>query len=67
MQKRKYFELILHSILVTILLTSCTKYDSPKLPDVDTKTFSFEEILQKHRKLKERVQTIPTPPCTTTT
>ena len=45
---KKYFTLI--------ILCGCAEINPPKLPPIDTETFSYEEILQKQKTLQEEIK-----------
>jgi hypothetical protein len=43
-------------VLSLLLLTSCVSFETPPLPDLDTKNFSDRDILQKQRELDLKIQ-----------
>ncbi|MDR2068067.1 MAG: hypothetical protein LBP41_03710 [Holosporaceae bacterium] len=38
-----------------VFCASCSRYETPDLPDLDSKSFSYEEVMQKQTFLKKRV------------
>jgi hypothetical protein len=41
-----------------LFILACSRYATPELPDLDKKSFSTEEILEKQKKIRERVAAI---------
>ncbi|MDR0968864.1 MAG: hypothetical protein LBL99_04530 [Holosporaceae bacterium] len=39
-----------------ILITACSSYETPDLPDLNKESFSTDEILQKEKELKEKIR-----------
>ncbi|MDR2107443.1 MAG: hypothetical protein LBO73_02915 [Holosporaceae bacterium] len=50
------------SISLIALLTACSARNSPDLPDLNRKSFSEEEILQKQKELTKKIKGIRTAP-----
>ncbi|MDR3179744.1 MAG: hypothetical protein LBT70_02490 [Holosporaceae bacterium] len=40
------------------LCLSCASDKTPELPDLDTKSFSYEEMMQKQNELKQKAMAI---------
>lgn len=43
------------SLVVFIFTTACVNYETPPLPDLDAKSFSYEEIMQQQKELQQRI------------
>jgi hypothetical protein len=35
---------------------ACTRYETPDLPDLNKKSFSHEEILQKQKEIRKKIK-----------
>jgi hypothetical protein len=36
-------------------VVACSRYETPELPNLDKKSFSVEEILQKQQEIRKRI------------
>ncbi|MDR3151545.1 MAG: hypothetical protein LBT67_01680 [Holosporaceae bacterium] len=39
-------------ILIPLVCSACSYYETPPLPDLNAKSFSYEEIMESKKKLK---------------
>jgi hypothetical protein len=51
-----YAKIMIFFCWLILGLTCCSRYVTPKLPDLDQKSLSHEEILRKQEELKKRVE-----------
>ncbi len=42
-------------LTIPLFMTACVDYKTPPLPDLDAKSFSYEEIMQQRKDLESRV------------
>jgi hypothetical protein len=43
-------------IFLLLLLSACSKYQTPDLPDLQRESFSSEEIFQKQMELEKKIR-----------
>ncbi|MDR2268052.1 MAG: hypothetical protein LBD81_01205 [Holosporaceae bacterium] len=44
--------------IVLLVCSACSSYETPSLPDLDAKSFSYEEIMESKEKLKIKSHSI---------
>ena len=44
------------SLIILIFITACVDYNTPPLPDLDAKSFSYEEVIQQQKELQQKVE-----------
>ncbi|MDR1983026.1 MAG: hypothetical protein LBQ08_04515 [Holosporaceae bacterium] len=45
-------------IFILFFLTSCSQYETPDLPPLNKKSFSSEEILNKQKELRKKINSL---------
>jgi hypothetical protein len=48
----------MQKFFIILLLTACSEYKTPNLPELDRKSFSHEEIIHRQKKIKEKIKEI---------
>ena len=44
------------TLIIPLFMTACMNYNTPPLPDLDAKSFSYEEIMQQQKELQQKVE-----------
>ena len=42
-------------IIVPLILTACVEHNTPPLPKLDAKSFSYEEIMKQQKALQQKI------------
>ncbi len=42
-------------IIVPLILTACIEHNTPPLPKLDAKSFSYEEIMEQQKALQQKI------------
>ncbi|MCR5224931.1 MAG: hypothetical protein K6C34_02505 [Alphaproteobacteria bacterium] len=44
------------SLVFLLVITACMSYQTPPLPDLNTKSFSYEKIMQQQKELQKKIE-----------